>query len=199
MLGDMMSLPEALDPASEASPGRLTAIYIAVLAVLIAVTSVGGDNATKDMIRSSIQAADTYSFYQAKTIRQTTIRTVADDFELRLADPAVPEPTRQKLQEKLASYRATADRYESEPSTGEGKKELLAKARALEAQRELSLKRDPYFDSAGALLQIAIVLASASLILGGPILLWVSAALGVVGTLLMINGFALLVEVPFLA
>jgi hypothetical protein len=195
----MMSLPEALDPARETSPGRLTAIYIAVLAVLIAVTSVGGDNATKDMIRSSIQAADTYSFYQAKTIRQTTIRTVADDFELRLADPAVPEPTRQKLQEKLASYRATADRYESEPSTGEGKKELLAKARALEAQRELSLKRDPYFDSAGALLQIAVVLASASLILGGPILLWVSAALGLVGTLLMINGFALLVEVPFLA
>lgn len=199
MLGDMMSLPEVLDPASEVSPGRLTAIYIAVLAVLIAVTSVGGDNATKDMIRSSIQAADTYSFYQAKTIRQTTIRTVADDFELRLANPSIPEPTRQKLQEKLASYRATADRYESEPSTGEGKKELLAKARALEAQRELSLKRDPYFDSAGALLQIAVVLASASLILGGPILLWVSAALGMVGTLLMINGFALLVEVPFLS
>lgn len=194
-----MSVPEALDPVSNVMPGKLTAIYIAVLAVLIAVTSVGGDNATKDMMRSTIQAADTYSFYQAKTIRQTTIRALADDFEARLADPAVPQPVRQKLQEKLTGYRATADRYESEPSTGEGKKELLAKARALEAQRDLSLKRDPYFDLAGALLQIAVVLASVSLIIAGPILLWVSAVLGALGTTLMINGFLLLVEIPFLS
>jgi hypothetical protein len=195
----MSSLPDVLDPANEVSPGRLTAIYISALAVLIAITSVGGDNATKDMIRSSIDAADTYSFYQAKTIRQTTMRTMADDLELRLADPDVGDSMRQKLQEKLSSYRATADRYESEPSTGEGKKELLAKARRLEAQRDLSLQRDPYFDSAGALLQIAIVLASASLILGGSSLLWVSAVLGGIGTLLMLNGFLLLVKLPFLS
>jgi hypothetical protein len=194
-----MSLPDPLDPASNVTPGRLTAIYIAALAVLIAITSVGGDNATKDMIRASIQAADTYSFYQAKTVRQTTIRGLADDFEIRLADPAVPAPVRQKLQEKLGSYRATADRYESEPSTGEGKKELLAKAREFEAEREVALKRDPYFDSAGALLQIAIVLASASLIIAGPILLWASIVLGGLGTLLMFNGFLLLVEIPFLS
>jgi Domain of unknown function (DUF4337) len=193
-----MSLPDVLDPTSDVMPGRLTAIYIAALAVLIAITSVGGDNATKDMIRSSIDAADTYSFYQAKTIRQTTVRALADDFEARLADPAVSAPVRQKLQEKLASYRATADRYESEPATGEGRKELLAKARGLETQRDLALKRDPYFDLGGALLQIAVVLASASLILAGPMLLWISGALGVLGAALMLNGFLLLVDIPFL-
>ena len=57
---------------------------------MIAITSVGGDNATKDMIRASIDVTDTYSFYQAKSIRQTTIRSFADDFEARLADPALP-------------------------------------------------------------------------------------------------------------
>jgi hypothetical protein len=194
-----MSVPDGLDPTSDVTPNRLTAIYIAVLAVLIAITSVGGDNATKDMIRASIEAADTYAFYQAKTIRQTTIRTMADEFELRLADASVPEPLRQKLQEKLTSYRATADRYESEPATGDGKKELLAKAHSLEAQREIALKRDPYFDFGGALLQIAIVLASASLILGGSLLRWVSGVLGVLGALLTLNGFLLLVEIPFLS
>jgi hypothetical protein len=194
-----MSLPDALDPASDASPNRLAAIYIAVLAVLIAITAVGGDNATKDMIRSSIEAADTYSFYQAKSIRQTTIRAMADDFEVRLADPATSDAVRQQLQAKLATYRATADRYESEPSTGEGKKELLAKARELGTQREVSLKRDPYFDIGGALLQIAIVLASASLIVAGPILLWTSVILGGLGTLLSVNGFLLLVDIPFLS
>lgn len=194
-----MSMPEALDPTSDVTPGRLTAIYIAVLAVLIAITSVGADNSTKDMMRSSIEAADTYSFYQAKTIRQTTLRSLADDFEIRLADPALSEPVRQKIQEKLTAYRATVERYESEPATGEGRKELIAKARGLEATRDLALKRDPYFDSAGALLQIAVVLASVSLILGGPLLLWASVGLGLVGTLLMLNGFLLVVEIPFLA
>jgi hypothetical protein len=193
-----MSVPDVLDPASDVMPNRLTAIYIAALAVLIAITSVGGDNATKDMIRSSIQAADTYSFYQAKSIRQTTIRATADDFEARLSDPGVPETVRQQLQAKLANYRATADRYESEPATGEGKKELLAKARDLEAKRDLALKRDPYFDAGGALLQIAVVLASASLIVSGPILLWVSLILGATGTLLSLNGFLLFVDLPFL-
>ena len=107
-----MSLPDPLDPASDIAPGRLTAIYIAALAVMIAITSVGGDNATKDMIRASIDVTDTYSFYQAKSIRQTTIRSFADDFEARLADPTLPESVRRKLQEKLTSYRTTADRYE---------------------------------------------------------------------------------------
>ena len=64
--------------------------------------------------------------------------------------------------------------------------------------REIALKRDPYFDFGGALLQIAVVLASASLILGGSLLRWISGVLGVFGALLTLNGFLLLVEIPFL-
>ena len=63
----------------------------------------------------------------------------------------------------------------------------------------MALRRDPYFDSGGALLQIAVVLASASLILGGPILLWASIILGAIGSFLALNGFLLLVEIPFLS
>jgi hypothetical protein len=48
-------------------------------------------------------------------------------------------------------------------------------------------------------LQIAIVLASVSLILGGTILLRVSAVMASLGALSTINAFALLVELPFLS
>jgi hypothetical protein len=194
-----MSLPEPLDPVSDASPSKFTAIYIAALAVLIAIASIGDDGAAKTMIRSSIDITDTYSFFQAKNVRQTSFRLAADDFEARLADPALAAPVRQKLEEKVKAYRATAERYESEPETGEGKKELLAKAKALEAEREIALRQDPYFDYAQALLQIAIVLASVSLIIGGVLLLQVSAAMGVLGTLAMINAFTLWVNIPFLS
>lgn len=192
-----MSLPEVLEP-SEDTEEKLTAIYIAVLAVILAICSVGGDNATKDMMRASIDTTDTYSFYQAKNIRQTAYELAADEFEVELSKPGVSDELRKALTEKIEKYRATAKRYESDPEKKEGKKELLAKARDLEKERDTALSRDPYFDFGGAFLQIAIVLASASIIMGGPLLFWISVALGVFGTLFTLNGFFLLVSLPFL-
>jgi hypothetical protein len=193
-----MSLPDTPPTASEDKPKKGTAIYIAILAVLLAIISVGDDEASQTVTTSSIEAANAYAFFQAKNIRQTSIRLAADDFEAQLADPSLPPGSRARLQKHVESYRATAARYESEPETGEGKKELLERARRFEAERDLGLKRDPYFNYAQAFLQIAIVLASAALILGGTLLLWVSGAFGILGTLAGINGFTLLVALPFL-
>lgn len=193
-----MSVAEPLE-SEGLMDNKFTAIYIAVLAVLIAICSIGDDDASKTMMRSSIGAADTYAFFQAKNVRQTAYALSADGFEAELMNPVLDEPSRKFLQDKLAKYRATVERYESEPATGEGKKELIAKARVFEAERDLALRRDPYFDYGQGLLQIAIVLASSSLILGGTILLWVSGAMGIVGALSTINAFMLLVELPFLS
>ena len=192
-----MSLPEALEP-SEDTEDKFTAIYIAVLAVILAICSVGGGNATKDMIRASIETTDTYAFYQAKNIRQTAYDLAADEFEIELLRPGLPEEARKMLSDKIAKYRATSKRYETDPEKKEGKQELLAKAKQLEKERDVAMIRDPYFDFAGAMLQIAIVLASASIIMGGPMLLWISIGLGVFGTLITINAFALLVNLPFI-
>ena len=48
------------------------------------------------------------------------------------------------------------------------------------------------------MLQIAIVLASVHLIIGNFMLLGLSGGLGGLGILLMLNGFTLLVPLPFL-
>lgn len=190
-----MSLPEALN-ASGDTDDKITAIYIAVLAVILAICSVGGDNASKDMMRASIDAADTYAFYQAKNIRQTGYELAADELELELLKPGVSEELRKALSEKIERYHATAKRYETDPEKKEGKRELLAKAKDLEGKRDLALIRDPYFDFGGGVLQIAIVLASASIIFGGALLRWISVGLGVLGTLFTINAYTLLVAIP---
>ena len=70
------------------------------------------------------------------------------------------------------------------------------KGKALEAQRDVALAQDPYFDWSNALLQIAIVLASVSIISGSTMLLAASGALGLVGSFLMLNGFLMVVNVP---
>ena len=177
---------------------KQTAIFVAALAVMLAICSVGGDNATKDAMRASIEAADAWAFYQAKNLRQTNYTLAADSIERDLLNPSLDEPAKKFLQDKMAKYRATVARYESEPATGDGKKELVAKAKALETTRDVALKRDPYFDYAQGMLQIAIVLASSSLALGTQLLLWIARGLGVLGTLFMFNAFFLVVNLPFL-
>ena len=175
------------------------AILISVLAMLLAITSLGGNNATKEAATNNVLAANFYNFYQAKNVRQTAIMLSADQIELAvLNDQSVPEDAKAALRKKVEDYRKTVARYESEPETSEGKKELLAKAKEHETRRDRALRQDPYFDYAQALLQIAIVLISVSIISELGWLVAAGGVLGVAGALLMMNGFLLLVEVPFL-
>ena len=102
------------------------------------------------------------------------------------------------IDEKIAKLRKDEARYTSEPDTGEGTEELSVRARVLEKQRDVAMRKDPYFDYGQALLQIAIVLASVAIITGGLILLVLSGILAVAGTLITLNGFALFATLPFI-
>lgn len=173
------------------------AILIAVLAMLLAITALGGSNAGKEAVNNNVLASNYFGFYQAKNMRQTAIRLAADHLELAvLSDPSIPDAAKAVLARKVDDYRKTVARYESEPDTGEGKKELLVRAKEYEAKRDHALKQDPYFDYAEALLQIAIVLISVAIIAELGWLVAVGAMLGGIGVLLMVNGYLLLVEIP---
>lgn len=175
------------------------AIMIAVLAMILAITGLGGQNAAKEAVNNNVLASNFYAFYQAKSMRQTSYALAADDLELTLAsNPAITGEAKAAMQQKIDAYRKTVARYESEPDTNEGKKELLARAKTFEEKRDVAMRQDPYFDYAEVLLQIAIVLASVAIVSGIAWLVFGSAALGVAGALLMINGFLLLVRIPFL-
>lgn len=176
------------------------AILIAVMAMLLAITSLGGSNAGKEAVNNNVLASNYFNFFQAKNMRQTAIALAADNIELAvLNDVGIPDAAKAELKKKVEAYRKTVARYESEPETKEGKKELLVKAKEYEAKRDHALKQDPYFDYAEALLQIAIVLTSVAIIAELGWLVGIGAVLGVIGGLLMVNGYLLLVELPFLS
>jgi hypothetical protein len=197
---------EARDTARERFR-NLSALWIAIVAVLLAICSLGGGNVAEDMIHSNIEASDTWAFFQAKNVRQTANELAADELELqlRIHDKTLDAATRKALEERIADYRATVDRYESEPDPeapndplrGEGKKELRAKAESLTKQRDRAMEQDPNFDYAEVFFQIAIVLASVAILaLSRPILIG-SMIAGALGALLTVNGFLLLVKLPF--
>jgi uncharacterized protein DUF4337 len=189
---------EAHSAEGDATFRKLAAIYLGIVAMLLAITSLGGSNATKVMLSANIQASDTYGFYQSRNIRQTIFQITAEELEAQLlAQPDMPDAAKAKIEAGLKRYRARVERYESDPSTGEGKKELLAKAKEWEAKRDHAAERDPNFDFAAALFQIAIVLGSVSIVAASRLLIKLSGGLAVVALLLMINGFFLFVHLPF--
>jgi Domain of unknown function (DUF4337) len=176
---------------------RLTGIYLGVVAMLLAITSLGGSNATKVMLNANIKASDIYGYYQSKYIRQTIYRITAEELEGQLlAQPGMPDEAKAKIEGAIKRYTDRAERYESDPSTGEGKTELLGRAKEWEARRDQAAERDPNFDFAEALFQIAIVLGSVSIVAASRALVKLSSGLAVVASLLMINGYFLIVHLP---
>jgi hypothetical protein len=193
----------AENEAHEAFRNR-AALLIAVLAAVLAVGGLGGGNATDDMVGNNIKASDSWAFYQAKNVRQTMYELAAEQLEEQLATGAVTPAARASAQKRLADYKATIARYDSEPDRanpndllkGEGKKEIKARAEAFEAAFEQASQRDNNFDFAEVLLQLALVLGSVAILTLNRWILILSVAAGALGALLTLNGFLLLVALP---
>lgn len=148
-------------------------LVICVLAALLAInTLMGGSNSSK-ILNNTIEANNTWAFYQAKSIKQTLAEQSLDDAKFR-GDKAKVDALQKKI-----------DRYESDPTSGEGKKELMAKARNLEAGRAEAKSRSPFYTYAGSLFQIAIVLLTASILAVNNRMFKASIGVGAVGALLM--------------
>lgn len=193
-----MALDELGDSKSLSSRDKYIGVYIGVLAVILAICSMGGGNAAKDATLKNIEASNTWAFFQAKNARRQALRLQSDDLEMRLAvEPNLSEDIRQKISARIADYKAQDAKLTSDKERLEGLDELWEKGKSLEKDRDLALKRDPYFDYGEALLQIAIVLASVAIISGGNFLLVVSMALGTLGLISTIGGFTLAFPMPF--
>jgi hypothetical protein len=202
-----MHATEAADTIKEATGekeatglGRFenqAALLIAFLAMFLAITSVAGNDNLQQILQAETEIADTWAFYQAKTIRRTSTILAKDNLELQLlAQGATLSPeARQAFEAKIAAYEGEIDRYRNEPE--EGTVDLMRKARELEAKRDHALKQDPNFDFAEGLFQIAIVIASVSIITRVRLFLLGAGVLGLIALVLMFNGFFLFMELPF--
>jgi Domain of unknown function (DUF4337) len=146
---------------------------ITVIACLLAATTYISNNFSSRAMTNLIKANDTYSFYQAKSIKQSIAEGQLEDAK----DP--------KRREEL---KAKIDRYESDPVKGEGKRELLAKAKALEAERDEAKLHSPWLTFAGMALQFAIVLLSASILAVSTKMFKWSIAVSVFGAVLLSQG-----------
>jgi hypothetical protein len=158
-------------------------LLIAALAALLALLEAGGKSAQTEAINANLQASDLWAFFQAKTARMTTIQTAAESAKLSLLG-GLPAETKAAIQKQIDSWNATVERYDSEPQTGEGRKELAERAKEAEVDRDHKLAAYHLFELGSAASQLAIVLASAAIITGLIFLVYLAGVLGVVGAAL---------------
>lgn len=164
------------------------ALAIAIFALMLAIAEIFGQKAQTESLQTNIEASNLWAFYQAKTIRRTIWETAADQMEAMLPG-VVDAAQKQAMQERIARFRATAGRMESELQTNDGTQELQHRAREAERERDRSTRKHFRFELSKGSLQIAIVLASATVITGIGALLWAAGGLGVPGVLFMLGGW----------
>lgn len=160
------------------------ALLIAILALFLAFASAGGKGAQTSVISDNVEASNLWAFFQAKSIRMTTLRTAAEALGIETA--VENNPAAKIAKEKLIeSWLKTAARYDSEPETQEGRKELSKRAKLSEERRDTALAKYHHFEIAAAALEIGIVLASATIITGMIALAWIAGGLCLVGLTFM--------------
>ena len=156
-------------------------LVIVVMALFLAANTYLSNGFSSSAQTNLLKATDTYGFYQAKSIKQSIAEGQLEDAKNK-NDKARAE----KLEAKIA-------RYESEPATGEGKKELLAKAKQLDAAREEARAHGPWLTFSGMLFQLAIVLLSASILSVDNRMYKASLGVGALGMFLMAQGYWLFI------
>ncbi|MBR0695440.1 DUF4337 domain-containing protein [Bradyrhizobium lablabi] len=179
-----MSAHESMEHAEHAEhasgENRKIALLIAVIALCLALSETLGKGAQTEAISKNVEASNLWAFFQAKSIRRTTVQTAAEQGKLSLAT-TTDAAAKAALQKQIDDWLKTAARYRSEPDTGEGSEQLAERAKHAEHERDEATAKYHHFELASAAFQIAIVLASATIITGILALAWVSGVVTLAG------------------
>ena len=188
------------------SNNKRIALLIAVIALFLAFSETLGKSAQTAALSYNVESSNLWAFYQAKTLRQTTLQAAAELLKLDRMKLTAEGPTdafKTALNRRIETWDATVARYESEPRQrevrkdvnlnppyGEGRRELSALAIAAEHKRDTAMERYHNYEIGSAAYQIGIVMASAAVLTGIMLLAYAAGGLGIVG--LIFTGFGLL-------
>jgi small-conductance mechanosensitive channel len=172
---------EQADQAKEASnENRKIALLIAVIALCLALSETLGKGAQTESISRNVEASNLWAFFQAKSIRRTTVQTAAEQAKLAIGS-GTDDATKAAVQKQIDDWQKTAARYRSDPETKEGSEQLAERAKHAEEERDLAEAKYHHYELASAAFQIGIVLASATIITGIVALAWISGLLALAG------------------
>src|SRR5215467_13622137 len=101
---------------------KKVALFIGVMALFLAFSETLGKSAQTNAISYNVEASNLWAFFQAKTIRMTSLRTAAEAFAIQSGTQAF-EAVKPAMTKQIDTWQKTAARYDDEPETGEGRKQ----------------------------------------------------------------------------
>jgi Flp pilus assembly CpaE family ATPase len=181
---DALERHEHLQHAPEDHHGRRTALLIGVMAAVLALAEMAERSAQNAYLSHHIAVSDDYAFYQARQTRALILNETAT--VLHALAPATAE-----IDKQVADTRAEALRLTEDSERGNGLKQLQARTAAEAAKRDVALHRYEWLEIVTSALQIAIVLASVSVVTQWRPVAYLGAAIGAGAAalaLLVVNG-----------
>lgn len=164
--------------ADHADPwARRVAMLVSALAAVLALTEIGGKAAQTAYLTHHVTLSNDWAFYQAKNLRAVTRTSEADVLASlpNAGDPAV--------QARIKEAHDYAARMRDDPEGGEGMKQLAVTAQTQEAERDEAAHRYHNYEYAVGGLELAIVLASVSVVTRVRSMTIGAAAVGAVAAL----------------
>jgi hypothetical protein len=137
---------------------RNVALLVSVLAAVLALTEIGGKAAQNAYLTYHVASSNDWAFFQAKNVR-AVVRTSEADLLASL--PNAQDPA---IQARIKAANDYSARMRDDPQGGDGMKQLQAQAQEKEHLREEAVHRYHSYEYAVGALEIAIVLASVSVI-----------------------------------
>jgi len=156
------------------SADRWVAVLVALFAAALALAEVGEKAAQTAFLMNHISMTDDYAYYQAKNLRMVSLENTVAILQ------SLPDGATAAVTARIAQARATVAVLKDDPRRGNGMKQLLVTAARHEHAATHSLHREHAFAGAAGALQIAILLASVSIVTRMTALRWGAGVIGAV-------------------
>ncbi len=188
----MSDLPDTIAEAVEnagddagSSLNSVIALLVALIATFMAVCNIKDGNICQVMAQQQAKAVDSWSYYQAKSMKQNLAESVLDQltFEKESGADRLAPAAAALLDKKIAAYSEKVTKYGSE------KDEIKAQAEAAEAEYDRLGLHDDQFDISEAALSIAIALLGVSALTRKRWLVGVALFFAIAGLVFGLAGF----------
>jgi len=170
---------EFSEQVEQGAEKRLTyvSLAIAIFAVLVAMVTVLSHRAHTQAVLEQTRAADQWNEYQSRKLRVQQTQIASDLLSL------MPSSDAAAAQAKLTTYRTEITKWKAELD------QAMEKAHEQEAEVERAEHRAARFDLGEAMLQIAVVLASITLLTRQHRYVVAAGLLAVVGVVISLSAF----------
>ena len=145
-------------------------VLVGVFAVLLAVIHVAAAGSARESLLKTVNASDTYNYMEAKIIRESMLKSLAQSTALTVS--------------AQAAMLKDAARLRNPDKAGHGIVQLQEKADTLRDEGERSAKSGEWYELAETAMQVAIVLLSIALVARSNAIVWGAVSLGLIGVIL---------------